>query len=66
MSFWSQTRTKHSITMLKLGKRRGGVKMLKALLMALGAVLAFIGNLGIVTPMCIGVFYSPKKPAVLE
>lgn len=52
--------------MLKLGKRRGGVKMLKALLMALGAVLAFIGNLGIVTPMCIGVFYSPKKPAVLE
>jgi len=34
---------------------------------ALGAVMEYVGTLGLVTPtMCMALFYTPKKPAALE
>lgn len=39
---------------------------MKKAVLALGAALAFVGTIGNVTPMCMSLFYSPKKPAALK
>lgn len=36
------------------------------LLAMLTAVLAFVGTVGTVAPNCIGWFYEPKKPELIE
>lgn len=52
--------------MLVLRKPDKEVRSVKKAVLALGAALAFVGTIGNVTPMCMSVFYSPKKPAALK
>lgn len=47
-------------------KKDKEVMSVKKAVKALGALMLFVGTLGIVSPMCMCFFYSPKKPAALR
>ena len=44
---------------------KGGVVM-KKLTRILATVMLAVGTIGLIKPMCIAYFYSPKKPAALR